>query len=148
MVDVSTNIGPVVEAFISGLIGVGTVESRNRRQGKENLRGWYDGTTRLAERVERAHIAEQYTGDRGRYVRVTFAGVHTKLISHVSEAPDGIEEGVLEVAEGLISDCQQVKILDERRAASKPAQVMKRMEPTLDSATTLITEVNDAKERV
>jgi hypothetical protein len=44
------------------------------------------------------------------------------LASHVSEAPDRIDEEILEVAESLVSDCQQVKVLDDKRAASKQSR--------------------------
>lgn len=148
MVIPSSIAGPVVGAFISGLIGVGTVEYRNWRQGKAELKGWYDGAIRLAERLERAHIDKQYGGNHGRYVRATCAGVHSKLASHVSEAPESIEEESLKAAEELIADCQRIVAVDERTAGSKPDRVMEPMEEALESADTLITEAKVAKRRV
>lgn len=144
----SSIVGPVVGAFISGLIGVATVEYRNWRQGKEELKGWYDGTIRLAERIERAHIDEEYGGDHGRYVRGTCAGVHTKLADHVSDAPERIEGDTLDAAEELIADCQRIVAIDEGTAASQPDHVMEPMQEALNSAEQLIDKTDAAKRRI
>lgn len=148
MATVETVIGPVTGAIISGLVGVAIVEYRNWREGVGELKSWYDGAVRLAERIERAHIDEQYGGHHGQYVRATCAGVHTKLANHVSEAPAGIEDEVLAAAEELISDCQRVKAIERTRAGSKPAEVMNQMESALESADELIASSKNAKHKI
>ncbi|MFB6197902.1 MAG: hypothetical protein ABEI52_06495 [Halobacteriaceae archaeon] len=139
--------GPVLGAFISGLIGVGTVEYRNWREGNDELRSWYDQAIRLAERVNRADTEDEYDNDRGRHVQATCAGVHSRLATHVSEAPADIEESILNASEALISDCQEVQILQDK-AATNPELAAKRMDTATDSADRLIQEAKAARTRV
>lgn len=140
--------GPILGAFISGLIGVGTVEYRNWRQGNDELRSWYDQTLRLAERIHRAETGEDdYSNDHARHVQATCAGVHSQLSSQVAEAPAEIEDEVLYICEELISDCQEVQILGNN-AGKKSHQIARRMSTAADSAKNLIQKAEAAQDRV
>lgn len=63
-------LGPAVGAFISGLIGVATVEYRNYREEIAEVERWYDQAIRLAEQVKR-ETPESYLADIQGKTRLT-----------------------------------------------------------------------------
>lgn len=121
----SSILGPVVGAFISGLIGVATVEYRNYRDGVAEIEGWYDQTIRLADQVERetpdSYLAEirgdgeaRETGERANNMAAAYGKIGDRLRDHLHRAPPEITESVLGPAGETARYCQIVDREDLR----------------------------------
>lgn len=99
-------IGPIVGAFISGLIGVATVEYRNYRDEVAEVEAWYNQTLHLADQVERetpdTYLAEirgdgeaRETGERANDMAAAYGKIGDRLRDHIHRAPLEITEPVL-----------------------------------------------------
>lgn len=130
-------------ALISGLVGVALFFIKTRADQRSERKAWYQKTTRLARRVERAQ-KDEYEDMEGWYARSTCAGVLTRLARHMENAPSGIDGSVLDASEDLLVECQWVLGLDEGNVKRKPHSVHKRMETAAEKASKLVDAVESA----
>ena len=151
MVIPSSILGPVVGAFISGLIGVATVEYRNYREEVAQVEAWYDQAIRLAEQIERetpdSYLADirgegeaDETGERANDMAAAYGRIGERLRDHVNRAPPQITESVLGPATETARYCQ---IIDrEERIAG---DFMEMVGNAVNNAETLQTKARGAK---
>lgn len=153
----SSILGPVVGAFISGLIGVITVEYRNHRDEVAEIEGWYDQSIRLAEQVER-ETPDSYleafhndreatlkdaTGERRNDMAAAYGRIGERLRDHVNRAPPQVEEEVMGYASEAARHCQ---ILD--REPLGPTGFLQEVEDAVESAKNLQESAVEAKQEV
>lgn len=150
----STILGPVVGAFISGLIGVITVEYRNHRDEVSEIEGWYDQAIRLADQVERetpdSYLAEirdegkaDETGERANDMAAAYGRIGERLRDHVNRAHPEIDEPVLGAASETARYCQ---IVDREDLGSN--NFLPMVEEAVESAEMLQKKSKTAKQAV
>jgi len=150
----SSILGPIVGAFISGLIGVATVEYRNYRDEVAEIEGWYDQVIRLADQVER-ETPESYfpeirgddkasgTREQKNDMSAAYGKIGNRLRDHIHRAPPAIPESVLGPASETARYCQIVDREDLRSGDFIPM-----VADAVESADKLQEVAQDAKEDV
>lgn len=150
----SSILGPAVGAFISGLIGVATVEYRNYRDGLAEVEGWYDQAIRLAEQVERetpeSYLADirgegkaNETSERADDMCAAYGRIGERLRDHVNRAPSEVTESAIGPASEAARHCQIIG-REKRRAG----EFLPRVGKAIESADTLQESARDAKNDV
>ena len=150
----SSILGPAVGAFISGLIGVATVEYRNYRDEVAEIERWYEQAIRLAEQVERetpdSYLNEingvgeaNETGRTANDMAAAYGRIGERLRDHVNRAPPQITESVLGPATETARYCQ---IIDREEGITD--NFMNLIEDAVNSAGTLQEEAKNGKNDV
>jgi hypothetical protein len=104
---------PILSGLISGFVGgILTVEVRARRERRIAEKEWYEQVTRLAERIERAHVAE-YGAEDATYARDAGVGVLGYLTELIMESPSRVSDDLLNDAEELSMKLQILTRLPE-----------------------------------
>lgn len=111
VIDWATMVATVSGAFISGIIGILYSEYRTRRERNEHLKEWYNQLINLANRTHR--VASDEFDAEPSYIRNSIAGNLGKLSSHILNAPENVDEGVILEAEKLAEECQRIQSVND-----------------------------------
>lgn len=142
----SSILGPAVGAFISGLIGIATVEYRNHRDELTELANWHDQTIRLAEQVEhetpdpalawvrgeapRSTVDEGVFPARENDMTAEYGKLGERLREQVYFAPQQVNEEIIENASETARLC---RILDREISINEDDDLMDLL-PTVKMA--------------
>lgn len=149
----SSIVAPVIGAFISGLIGVITVEYRNYRGEVAEVHQWYDQAIRLASQLER-ETPDSYLDDiRGNGpakenaetaddVVAAYGIIGERLREHVNRAPRSIDETVISAGTETARSCRIVT------REGRTSGFLEQMEPAVGGAQTLREQAKEARESV
>jgi hypothetical protein len=102
----SINVGTLIGALISGLIGLIIVEYRYFREKHRAIREWYDRTIKLAIQGKVARPGNKDSKIWKEHGGEIYGSVYDKLSDHLAQAPQGIKKEVLEEANDYAVTCK------------------------------------------
>ncbi|MFC7069144.1 hypothetical protein [Halobaculum lipolyticum] len=115
MVEVVGFVLTVTGGVISGAVGFGVAEYRERSRRAERRRRWYGRTARLAERIGNAQPDLADTDaklEHAPVIRETCGTVHDALAAHLLDAPAEADPELVASCERLIGNCYTIRETD------------------------------------
>ncbi|MFC4550815.1 MULTISPECIES: hypothetical protein [Halorussus] len=109
MVEGTINIGTLLGAFISGLIGLVVVEYRYFREKHRSVREWYDHTIQYARQGKVARSGDKKTDLWKNHGGEIYGTIYDNLSEHLSEAPEHVDTDVLEAVNEFCITCRYFK---------------------------------------